>query len=210
MWGLLIGLVQNGYSAYQKKKAHDASVEAARYNAMVNKTLGAEQIAITYNSIMKKGLEVGTQARRAEVALEIEARQAAGKLAAQAAAQGVTGRRADLVREQAVGVAKREKEGQLRNDTRREIDALIMRSEMEATATVNRLITNMPDVPQGSGFDPMGLAGDLYDEYSNWKGKQKEIDDAIVSGAQDTIQAPVVATPISSTGTNAYGVQAKL
>lgn len=206
MIGFLINLVSNANSMYQKKKIHDAEVEAAEYDMYVNKMLATEQLAVTYNSIMQKALEAGETFRRQQLDLAVEARQAEGRLATQAAAQGVTGRRADLARESAVNVTVREKGGRLRNDAVKATDALIHRAEMEAKVVVNRLITNQPDIPDGDGVDALGFITDAYDSFVDFKERSRAKEDAIVSGATSYTQNG----PISSTGQNAYGVQAQL
>lgn len=202
MWGLLANVAGQAYNLWQQKKAGDAAVEDYNRQVQVNKALAAEQLAITYNSILAKSLEVGAAARRKEFQIRSETRQASGQAAVQAAQMGVRGKRAELSRKQQVeGVADRTM-AELQLDTTRAQDDLIRRADMEERATINRLISGMPDVPvDHTGSNTLDFVGGVLDSYSTYKQNKQEINDAVVFGSQGNI---------SSTGTNQFGVQAKL
>lgn len=148
-------LAQMGVEAYNTWNASQASKEAMRQHRKelkINRFLAMEQLAFTQHSILAKNLEVHTMRKRKLEELQIQKRQQEGALIAQAAVHGVAGKRATLARDMAVAGGTERAMTRVELDAKRETDALIMRSNMEEKATVNRLISSMPDAPVEFGF----------------------------------------------------------
>lgn len=156
-----IGLsaAQAGLNMYAQYRQSKAALKQYNRNLAITKRLAAEALAMTYNSILQKSMVEGMKSRRAEFELKRETLAAMGAATAQAASAGVTGRRADLAREQAILGRSNQEMAKLATDSKLVQDALIDRANMEERAAVHRLISNAPDMP--SKFDPLisGLGG---------------------------------------------------
>lgn len=185
MWGLLAGIAAKGYNLWQQKKAQDASMDDYNRQVRVNKALAAEQLAITYNSILAKSLEVTAAARRQEFQIRQQARQAEGSIAVQAANTGAGGRRAELARKMAVVQGTESAMTSLELDTRRSQDDLIRRADMEERATINRLISDMPDIPRdSSSSNTLEFVGGVLDSFDTYrKQKQEKLNLTVMGGA---------------------------
>lgn len=183
MWGLLANIAAKGYGLWQQKEAMEDKVEAYDRQIRVNKTLAAEQLAITYNSIQTASLMAGAAARRKEFQIRQAQRAAGGQLNVEAAQAGVAGKRAELARRMAVDGGAERMMTNLELDTQNEINQLIARADMEERATVNRLISSMPDVPDTAmSGNILDFVGGALKDYGTYKDQQTEIDDAIVLG----------------------------
>lgn len=187
MWGLLAQVAGTAFNMYQTKKADEERKAETMRAYRVTKTLAAESLAITYNSILSKSVEFTQQARRREFEIVAKERQAAGGLAVQAAAAGVEGKRAELAREQATASPTGRALAANTADLKNEQDALMQRADMEAAAMVSRLIQNSPDMP-GSTVDILGGVNDILGAYGDYQTKQKSINKAITGS--ETIVKP--------------------
>lgn len=174
MWGMLAQVAGSMFNMYQQKKADEEKREEIMRAYRVTKTLAAESLAITYNSILAKSREFTQMARRKAEEISVAERQAEGGLAVQAAAAGVEGKRAELAREQATAVPAQRALSHVQGDLENEQDALIMRADMEAKAMVSRLIQNSPDMP-GSSVDILGGVNDILGAYGNYQKEQRNI-----------------------------------
>lgn len=183
MWGLLANVAAQGLSLWNKKKAADEATEDYNRKVQVNKALAAEQLAITYNSISTAMMRTNAAAYRKEAQIRTAQRQAEGQVAVQAAQLGVAGKRSELARDQATTIPAERDLASLDIDRQAEVDDLIARADMEERATVNRLISNMPDVPDTDlSGDILNFVGGGMDAYSQFKSDKKAKDDAIVLG----------------------------
>lgn len=189
MWGLLANIAAKGLNLWEAKKGQDAAVEDYHRKIQVNKALAAEQLAITYNSILGRSMEVGALARRKEFEIRQQVRGAEGQLKVQAASTGAQGKRVQLAQKQAtVGEGERAL-ASLAMDTKRETDNLIARAEVEERQTVNRLISSMPDVPEDTwSADILGTATGMLGDYTNYKKQQADKEDAIVLGSGNAVK----------------------
>jgi hypothetical protein len=153
MWEALATVANTALNIWQKQDQKHAAVKS--YASQINqaKTLAAEQLAITYNSIAQRSLEAVTLARREVFNIRSEQRAAEGQITTQAAQIGTTGRRASLAQKQATVIPAERKMAGLFADSRREQDALLRQADMEERAMINRLINRMPDAPAEASYD---------------------------------------------------------
>jgi len=184
MWGLLANLAGEAFNLWSKKEAIDEANDDYDRKVRVTKALAAEQLAITYNSISTAIMRTNAAAYRKEQALVSAERQAEGSLAVKAAQLGVSGKRAELARAQATAIPTERELIATELDRQAETDDLIKRGEMEERATVNRLISNMPNVPnQDMTSSIIDAFGGGIDAYSQFKADKKERETAITQGA---------------------------
>lgn len=183
MWEMLAGVANTALSIWQKQDAAKAAKKDYLRQIRSAKTLAAEQLAITYNSIAQKSLETATLFRREEFKLRSEQRQAEGQVATQAAQLGAVGNRASLAQKQAVVIPAERKMAALSADSKREQDALIRQADMEERAMINRLINRMPDVPAEASYsmvpDMIAGASTLVDNFVEYREREQSKKTAI-------------------------------
>ena len=184
MWQALASVANTALNIWQKQDQQKAAVKDYSRQIKQAKLLAAEQLAITYNSIAQKSLEIATQMKREEFSLRSEQRAAEGQVATQAAQIGATGRRATLAQRQSVAIPAERKMAALHSDSKREQDALIRTADMEERAMMNRLINRMPDVPAEAGYsmvpDIINGASTLVDAFVDYRDREQQKDAAIV------------------------------
>lgn len=182
MWGALAGLAIQGYSMWQEKEAAEQNQKDYSRQLRVTKKLAAEQLAITYNSIAQKSLEVETEFKRREFGIRAEQRAKSGQVTAQAAVTGATGNRAQLAQHRQAVVPGERELASLSADAKRAQDALIRRADMEERAMINRLITNTPDAPdQFDSFSGVvNLISSSISTYDQFKQRSAARNEAIV------------------------------
>lgn len=166
---MYVELAQTGarlYNLWQQNKDAKAAQKAHRRRLLQTRALAAEQLAITYNSIMSKSLETAQVARRQAFEIAVRTRQAEGAAVVQQAAGGVAGKRADLARNMAIRGGSERVMTTLEIDHKRAQDALIDRADMEERATVNRLISNTPDAP--ADFSAANVLNFISGAISDW------------------------------------------
>ncbi len=196
MWDILAQVANTGMNMWLKNEQSDASKLEYLRQMQQTKHMAAEQLALTYNSIAQKSLEIATQFRREEFNLRSEQRGAEGQVAAQAAQIGATGNRATLAQKQSTVIPAERKMAALSADSKREQDALIRAADVEERAMVNRLMNAQPDVPDNMNYDMVpdmitGFAniGTSLIEYSrSEKAKEAEKAVAIRSGSSTGAQ----------------------
>jgi hypothetical protein len=131
-----------------------------------------------------KSLETGALTRRKVFELMVAERQQEGAAIAQAAAAGVTGRRAELARQMAINGGTERLMTDLELDSKREQDALIMRADAEERAMINRLISNTPDAPADfTSANVADFTAGALDDILGIKKRKDDLDTKTVDGA---------------------------
>lgn len=183
-FGLVANLAATGYGLWQKNQANKDAADAYRRRNQIAKALAAEQLAITYNSILRKSMETAAMFKRKELELKVKTRQAEGAAITQAAHAGATGKRVNLARNMAIRGGSERMMTDLEVDSKRAQDALIERADMEERATVNRLISGTPDIPINTNAIDVGNAlFDSIDAIGEYQAQKTQLDNDIVSGA---------------------------
>lgn len=186
MFGLIANLAGQALNLWSKKEAMEEANENYDRQIRVSKALAAEQLAITYNSISTAIMQATAAAYREEFKIKAAERGAEGQLAVQAAQLGVRGKRAELAREQATAIPTERSLTENELGRRQAVDDLIARADMEERATVNRLISNMPNVPnQDISADVLDFVDGSVGAYDQFKADTKAKTDAITLGAFD-------------------------
>lgn len=199
MFGMLAQVAGSVYGMYQQHQADKERRAEIMRAYRVTKTLAAESLAITYNSILNKSREITQMARRKAEEIAVAQRQAEGGLAVQAAQAGVEGKRAELAREQATAVPANRAQAHVAGDLKNEQDALILRADMEAKAMVSRLIQNAPDMP-GSTVDVLGGVSDILGAYGSYQKQQRDVRKAITGSPSPTSSSTGVQLGLPETG----------
>jgi hypothetical protein len=146
MSGIFTGL-QTGMSMYQNWANQKNAVEAHNKRLKTAVSGAAYALGVTYNSILNQSAEAGMQARRQEFAIRKKGRQMAGQAVAEAAAKGITGRRADLVIKQKTEGEVDRVLGELSADSALAQAALIDRADFEERQTIQKLNAIAADAP---------------------------------------------------------------
>jgi len=184
MYMMLAQLALQGYNMYSQYKATKEAKANHDRKMRINKQLAAEQLAVTYNSIMAKNIEIQAEFKRKEFQLAAAARKAEGSAKVQAAVTGAAGKRVELSRNMEILGGKERAMSLLEIDAKRAADALIARADAEERATVNRLISSAPDAPVDyTQLDAIQTAANSLDIVNNYIDRQAQLKDDTV-GAQ--------------------------
>lgn len=188
MYIALAQLAAQGNSLYQQKRNSDAMQAERERQIRVNTALAAEALAITYNSILRKSMEAGMEAKRQAFDIQVKTRQAEGAALVSAATSGVAGRRADLVRDMAIRGGSERAMTRLEQDSKNAQDALIEQADLEERSIVNRLISTTPDTIAGVGAsDVLNTVTSAVNTFGEYRQRNPK-----TAGVQDLIPDPTV------------------